>query len=375
MDSLDILKIKEKDLNLYAAGSPHFLRNFSRDSLISGILMQNPEMIKDQLIFCAKKQGKKKDPITGEEPGKIFHEYPGVNIKGAGFLTTYNACDTTALYLIAHKTYFDLTKDKSLSGMQIKNIKQATNYILAHVKNGFFIESPKFCDAKKFALRNTYWKDSEIINRENGTPKYPVIYTLAHIQNLAGLRAAYGFLKDKKIKESIENMIKNLKRLYDKKLGMFYIAIDKLGPIKGISSDSLHALFYLSPKDLPKKLVKEIVKSSDILESSIGYKATNTSGSKYGGFDYSLQVWPFEQAIIHAGAKKFKLQSLMKISSKIFKYLKKLKSYPELLIISKNKIIKKGCDPQLWTIAAENYFLNKEKKIFYLINKNAPTLL
>lgn len=358
-----MLKIKEGDLNLYSAGSPHFLRNFSRDSLISGILMQNPKLLKDQLIFCARKQGKKKDPITGEEPGKIFHEYPGVNIKGAGFLTTYNACDTTALYLIGHEIYFKLTKDTILIKNQRENIKNATKYILSHLKNGLFFESPEFCNAEKFALRNTYWKDSEIIKRENGAPKYPVVYTLAHIQNSRGLMSASKILNSKNLKKISRTMIKNLKKLYDKKLGTFYIAIDKLGPINGISSDYLHSLFYLSPKDLPKKLIKEVVKSSDILESSIGYKTINASGSKYGSFDYSLQVWPFEQAIIHAGAKKFKLPHVMKISSRIFNYLKKVKNYSELLIINKNEIIKRGCDPQLWTIAAENYFSNKKKKI------------
>lgn len=349
---------------IYAAGLPHFPRNFSRDSLISGILMQNSEIIKNQLIFCAKKQGKKKNAITGEEPGKIFHEYPGVDIKGLVFLTTYNACDTTALYLVAHKVYFDLTKDKSLSEIQIKNIEQAAKYILTHVKKGLFIESPKFCNAKKFALKNTYWKDSEIINRENGSPKYPIIYTLAHIQNLAGLRSAFKFLKKKDIEKNIKKMAKNLKKLYDKKLKTFYIAIDKQGSISGISSDSLHALFYLKKGDLSKKTLNEIVNSSKILKSSAGYRTINIKGAKYGKADYSLQVWPFEQAIIHAGAKKFKLFQAIKISSKIINCLKKIKSYPELLIVNKNKIIKKGCDPQLWTIAAKNYFSNKNKKVF-----------
>ena len=269
MEIINKLKLKDAGTNLYAAGFPHFPRNFSRDSLISGILMQDQNMLKDQLIFCAKKQGKKRDPITGEEPGKIFHEYPGVDIKNLGFLTTYNACDTTALYLIAHEVYFKLTKDKTLLEDQKENIKKAIKYILSHMKDGFFYESPKFCGAEKFALRNTYWKDSEIINRENGTPEYPVIYTLAHIQNLAGLKSASKILNSKILKKISETMIKNLKKLYDKKLKTFYIAIDKLGPIRGISSDSLHALFYLEEGDISIEKINNIVDSSKVLESSL----------------------------------------------------------------------------------------------------------
>ena len=37
--------------------------------------------------------------MTGEEPGKIHHELPGV--KQDGLWTTYDACDTTALFLLA----------------------------------------------------------------------------------------------------------------------------------------------------------------------------------------------------------------------------------------------------------------------------------
>ena len=50
-------------------------------------------------MFSARHQGDHADAVTGEEPGKIHHELPGV--KQDDRLTTYDACDTTALFLLA----------------------------------------------------------------------------------------------------------------------------------------------------------------------------------------------------------------------------------------------------------------------------------
>ena len=225
MESLDKLKTKEGNLVLYFGGLPGFKRIFSRDSLISSILMQDSEMLKDMLIFCAKTQGKKKDSTTGEEPGKIIHEHPGFNLRG--YFTTYNACDTTALYLIAHEIYLALTGDRHLLESQKENIEKAVAYILSHLKDGLFFEGPEFWDAEDSSLKVTYWKDSEIAKRNDGKPKYPVVYVLAHIQNLCGLRAAAKFLASGEIKKNAEIMAQSLEKLYDKDTGVFFIAVDK----------------------------------------------------------------------------------------------------------------------------------------------------
>ncbi len=59
-----------------------------------------------------KHQGQKYDPITGEEPGKIHHEFPGVMVSPP-FLSTYDACDTTALYLIGLEALWHLNNNHS----------------------------------------------------------------------------------------------------------------------------------------------------------------------------------------------------------------------------------------------------------------------
>jgi len=345
------LKKKIEDFNLYVAGLPSFAKNFSRDSIISAILMKDVEMLKNQLCFCALKQGIKKDSLTGEEPGKIFHEYPGFKLRGLS--TEFNACDTTALFLIGHEFYQRWTNDKDLVKKQRENIQRGVNYILSHLRNFLFIDDPKFSNGQKFALKVTYWKDAWITSRKNNEPVYPVVYTLAHIQNMRALRSAAKILKSDYLRKISEKMIKALKKLHDLDFG-FYIAIDKLGPIKGISSDMLHSLFYLEKSDINDEQLKKILNSSKILETEIGYRVLEPKlDSELKGGHYSNQVVPFEQAIIHIGAKKFELKKVQEVSSRI---LDVLDSEPEQFVIKNGSVKKSGPDPQLWTIATKKYF-------------------
>ena len=350
---MEKLKAKYNGFILYNAGLPKYPRNFSRDSIISGILMQDPKMLKQQLSFCAKKQGKRKNPYSGEEPGKIFHECPPV--KRRGLSTEYNACDTTALFLMGHEIYQKLTGDEKFAEEEKENILKAVDYIKTHLKEYAFIEDPKFSNGKKFALKITYWKDSEIFGRENGEPEYPIIYTLVHIQNMRGLRSAYFLLKDEKLKKLADKMVEYLmKNLFNKSTNNFYLAIDEKGKINAVSSDSLHALFYLNPKDIKPKHIKQIVNSSSVLETKIGYRTLSEECAKGIKDKYHAKtVWPFEQALINIGARKFGLKHVEEVSLRIVKYLK---TNHELFIIEKERIKRGGNNIQLWTIAAKKYF-------------------
>lgn len=80
-----------------------------------------------------------------------------------------------------------------------------------------FIEDPKFVGATAFALKVTYWKDSEIKNLPNGEPIYPVVYPLAQIKNMAALRAAGRILDSKKLVVTAFKMKKAIKLLINSK--------------------------------------------------------------------------------------------------------------------------------------------------------------
>jgi glycogen debranching enzyme len=352
-ESLKSLFEEREGFKTYNAGLPQFPRNFTRDAILSSLLFGDMEMLKSQLEFSAKYQGKVANRYTGEESGKMFHEFP--EYIHDGMSTLYNACDTTALFLIGLSIYKEKTQDTQLVDTLKKVVTEAVLYLKNHIKDGFFIESPSFCGAEKFSLKVTYWKDSCLARREKGNPAYPIVYTLAHLQALAGIRAAYKLTSDTTLLKLSEVMISKLPDLIDPETGSFYIALDELGAIQGITSDNVHALYYLEPGDLSEAYINRLIDASKALITDAGYRTMESSLAAFIEDKYhTTTVWPFEQGFIHSGAKKFGLHDVAEIAARVVNFLD---SDPEILNIGENEVLTKGgCDPQLWTIAVKEYF-------------------
>ncbi|KJE90062.1 hypothetical protein CAOG_01437 [Capsaspora owczarzaki ATCC 30864] len=238
---------------LFVAGLPTFPRVFARDGLMSAFLLDDAELLRDMLLFAAMHQGQQANSVTGEEPGKIFHELPGVSINSHH--TDFAACDTTPLFLIAVARFAHLTlipptglskqlQDERVALLQtlVRHVNEqhnveasmapaallrlerirrqlhaspdepkpmlmtpealavfvqlwpavlrAVTYIHRHViADGLFVDDPRFAQSSRFALKVTYWKDSVVMGRPNGQPSYPVVYTLAHAQALCAVRS------------------------------------------------------------------------------------------------------------------------------------------------------------------------------------------
>lgn len=370
---LEELSFCHNGLKLYRAGlssginSTGYISNFTRDVILSGIIGQDPSMLRDQLLYNCQLQADKKDPFTGAEPGKDHHEYPGVIIRGLS--TQYNACDTTAWVLMGHLYYENLTGDKDLANLCRPNIKRGVEYILSHLTSDYlFREDPKFADADRFALKVTYWKDSFLPQRENGEPDYPVVYTLAHAQNLSGLSCAAKLLDSSELYQVADRMKEGLQKLYNPELKTFNIALDRSGPISAISSDSLNLLFFTEPEDITNQQILDIIDSSQILMTPAGFRTLDERVAK--GMDdryHADTIWPSEQATIHAGAKKHRLalkdyspeitDGLLKIeevSSRIKLFTQNSNS--EVFVINEGQVQEAGCNPQLWTVEAKEYF-------------------
>lgn len=349
----DVLRKNIEGYDVFAAGLPSYSANFTRDSLLSFFLSGNAAYLKEQLIFSARKQGSRKDSFTGEEPGKIHHEYPGGHVRGAS--TQYNACDTTALFLIGHEKYVRWTGDKSLCREFREHIIAAVRYIVSHIHDDIFYEDPAKADAEVFGLKVTYWKDSELYGREEGRPRYPAVFPLSHVQNMAALRSASFLLKDSGLDDRAQRMAQKLRNeLFDTASGTFFLVFDREGPVRAVSSDALHALYYLEEGDLAKNQLQSIEASSGALECPLGYRTLDMDKVTEVDDDYHAgTIWPFEQAFIYLGARKHGLTRSMKVARRVFAYLD---TGPEFLYFDNMVSEKAGCDPQLWTIAAKKCF-------------------
>ncbi len=378
-EGLERLSVHYGDFDIYCSGFPNVMKNSSRDGLLSSILMMDEEMLKDQLSLCAERQGSKKDPFSGEEPGKIFNEFPSSQKRGLS--NEYNACDTTALFLIGHEVYQKMSGDDYFAEVHKDNIRQAVKLIKNHLNGYSFIEDPSFCGSNHFALKVTYWKDSEILGREDGEPVYPISYSLAHIQNMRALKSASFLLKD----DSLEPAIKFMKDylinyLFSRNTGQLCMAIDSNGPIKTISSDILHSLFFLDEGDITPSHLESIIRSSFSLETGFGYRSFSEDCAGQASHLHHLRsILPIEQALINIGAKKHRrwveesglstlakgLKKIEKVSSLIDE---KLISAPERFVLDNdNEIKKNGCDPYLLTIATKKYFNSKPDRLIDIL--------
>jgi len=342
--------------NTYFAGLPGYEKNFSRDVLIQGLLTGDKDLLLAQIEYSALLQGVEYNPETGEEPGKIHHEYPDGSFRGRS--TTYNACDTNALFIIAISRLVNRQGETELLDRYSEQIEDAVGYILNHIEASLFYEDPSICGAEDFALRVTYWKDS-VLNSEQEEPRYPTVYSLVHFMSAYALQQIGRLTENQRI-IGIGDQMKavGIDKLW--RNDHFVAAIDDSIDVDAPSSDSLHALLYIEPAEINKEYVKKIFKYSKQLETKAGYRsgiAGDISDTYHTQF-----VWVFEQALLHAAATKHGLVQAAAVTRRVLSYIGDV--FPELIDIE-NDFAPAGNDPQLWSVGAVEYFKDINKS--YLV--------
>ncbi len=342
------------------AGIPSYPRNFSRDVFTAGILAQDEDLLSSQIVLSSYLQGRKYNKINGQEPGKIHHEYPGVSIPGSNSLyATYDACDSTSLYLIAFEALQELNQPlaSELITVHQSNIEAAVGYILHHVQDDLFHEFPP-PGAARFALKATYWKDSEgPLNTANAPIEYPIAYALAHFQAARGLMAAAKIQKNRQWDETAQAMFKA-------GIAKFITPADFVigcGPavcLSQDSSDELHSLAYIPAEFASALPLKRIAQRATILETPAGFACMPQAvADRLTDTYHGYVVWPFEQAIIHYGASKFGLKPQVNIAKRVAPLIG---SGQELFDI-KPHVEPRGNARQLWSEAAAIFFSRNQQ--------------
>ncbi len=161
-----------------AAGIPNFLALFGRDSLITALqtLQMNSMLARDTLAALAYYQGKKNDPFTEEEPGKILHELRLGETTRLGISPHkpyYGTIDATPLFAILFDEYFKRTSDPTLMRVLWPNFEAALHWIDSHIIDdpanplyGFLAQRDITTTDEKNVrgaqgLKNIGWKDSD----------------------------------------------------------------------------------------------------------------------------------------------------------------------------------------------------------------------
>ncbi len=132
----------------YEAADPGYKRFFTRDSIITGLLAGESGILGSQIAFSARHMGRMRNSRTGEEPGKPPHEWPAVHelVKPfrEGRFTTYNACDSAAVFLQGIAAMVEHGQPE-MADQYTEEISRAAAYIRRHVnREGLFMEDPRF---------------------------------------------------------------------------------------------------------------------------------------------------------------------------------------------------------------------------------------
>lgn len=365
MDSLAVMDGHEV---YFRAGDPGYPGSFTRDSEIAMALRGDPLLLESQIDYSVRRRGTKHDPRTGEEPGKHHHELPYENINGLS--TAYNACDTTAQSLLSMAALIERGyRPNVLLRKYADAIEEGVAYIKKHVnQDGLFVEDPWFSGdenpdgrKRKFALKVTYWKDSELNREGRREPHYPIVYTLAHFQNARALEAVGKIIDDHDLVGIGKDMIMaGIHHLWRK--DHFITARDEDGVIDPISSDSLEALLYIDPGYLPDGYARAIEQYMEPLVTEAGYRAALPAAPDVD--PYHMMVWTQSQAVMHAAAQRNGLHRAMEITSGI-----------EPLILPRDGLFSEQFDTvtlqpcgngmQLWAIGAYMYFQNPKNALLF----------
>lgn len=349
----DIHFLKSKE-GYIKAGYPGFMGLFGRDSLITAwqLLDYDPMIARNTLFILATLQGKKTVKSTGEELGKILHEYYPKTMPMADFdlfkkykagfswlklgRPVYFSVDSTPLFLILYHLYMEKTVDSTLCDVLADNIIQAYDWVEAqHGLVGY---------KKIKALAHQSWKDSS--SYEIKYPVFPV-----EVQGYA-------------YNNNVDKMILDKFWMNDEEYYCF--ALDGNGEqVKEITSNPGHLLFTgILDKNHADCVVKKLF--SPEMWTPYGIRTLSTRSKWFDAFSYhNGAVWPHDNWIIAQGLKKYgykrKYNKIKKALYGAYNELGYISEYYGVTV--KNQLLKlPACRPQAWASGALLNFMLEDLK-------------
>jgi len=335
---------------------------FPRDLLVTGLIGDEVQFLHETVRFCAATIGRRKDPASGEEPGRVLHEFDPYTEDGLS--TRYNACETSQLFLIGGARCLAAGIDLRAIGDELR---AAGEYVLRHIEDDLFWEDPRHAGAERYLLRATYWKDSFLPGRRE--LRFPVAYALVQAQTVAALRALgrlsqaldLGF--DPGALETRAQAVAAAlwDGLWD--AGTDYLALARDGEalVPGVSSDGLHLLAYLRPEDVPPARLDSIRRRASELATPYGFRTYAPGQPDYSPTGYHQgAIWPYEQWFIAHGAVVHGLADVLFVAERVWAALEAL-GFVELFywqdeLRGPGVVPGEGCDLQLWsTVVPEGF--------------------
>jgi glycogen debranching enzyme len=303
-----------------AAGAPWFMALFGRDSLLTSwmLLPLDRHLALGTLQTLAERQGRRFDPTTEEQPGRILHEVrfgPQATLWLGGHNVYYGTVDATPLFVMLVGELRRWGADWEDVEPLLPNVDRALDWITQHGDR----DGDGFVEYQRLSpdgLEHQGWKDSgnAVTDAEGNTVPTPI--ALAEVQGYAyaAFRARAALAResgDTARSRSWDDAAEGLRHRFNEAFwlpdrGWFAFGLDgDKRPIDSLTSNMGHCLWTgIIDEDKAEAVVDHLL--SPAMFSGWGIRTLATTSCAYNPISYhNGSVWPHDNAIIAAGLARY----------------------------------------------------------------------
>ncbi len=315
-DDLRALYVEVDGEKVISAGIPWYSTVFGRDSVITSLqaLPLQPQIAIDTLRYLARRQGRREDPYTEEQPGKILHELRRGEMARSGeipHVPYYGSIDATPLWLVLLHETWRWTGDTVLVRELLPNAERALEWIdrFGDLDGDGFVE---YARTSEKGLVNQGWKDSGngVPFPDGRLPEPPI--ALVEVQGYvydAKLRMAELFRHVGQTeraatlrREAAELRTRIRSAFWIEKLGIFALALDgQKRPIPTATTNAGHLLWSRVPSpEVARRLAARFLEPDFF--SGWGVRTLSAAHPVYNPMSYhNGSIWPHDNAILVLG--------------------------------------------------------------------------
>jgi len=320
LNSLRVADSALPDETFLAAGAPWFYTMFGRDSLIAAqmLLPVDTTLAASTLRALAARQGRRTDPDTAEQPGKILHEVRRTSLELAGAEGVrlppvyFGTIDATPLWIkLLHDAWRSGMPEIEVAAL-LDNLESALHWLGDHGDSdgdGFL----EYLDTSGHGLANQGWKDSRdsIRWRDGSLADGPI--ALCEVQGYAYEAAicgaavldAFGRPDAERWRAYAADMAQRFRASFwcEDELGPYpAIALDAhKRPVDGVSSNMGHLLGTgILNTEEKASIARRLLDPS--MFSGYGIRTISTSNGGFWPLRYHVgSVWSHDTAMILSG--------------------------------------------------------------------------